>query len=177
MTETKHPILEMMEVIVLVLKRKTAAPEISHEDDDISLRVEGFDQGRFIGKKGRVIWAIQTLCWHAGTAHNGIPTAMHLLEPLTPSDRANYPFLPEPAWDRKLISRLVNTILAACLPDENPPYVIDEDDETRATVIVKIDPKHNDNLLEPSFEKALSTLLHAAGMALGASIQTEIRWA
>lgn len=176
MTESKHPLVDMAHAIIAAIQKKSPKPLVELHDDSIFFQVDGHDQGRFVGKQGRVIWSIQTLFWYAGVADRRQPVSAVLMEPKVPATKVRMPYKADPKWNRNAVRDLVDKVLQTCFPMFAVPFVLEEHTETKATLRVRMNSYMKMNLSEPSFEEALATLVHAAGMGHGASIQTEIEW-
>ena len=143
----------MLETIVLSIGRRTKHPEIECYPNDalFTLAVDPHDQGRFIGKLGSTIWAIQTLLWYAGLTWFGWSYSVRLLEPDNPvKERRPVPFKFKPEWDRKKITNLVAEICETCLRSYCSWSLL-ETGEARLTVSLKLMRYLRINLTDPSF--------------------------
>lgn len=167
----------LLDAIVASLSLHTKQPDISLETGNshytMSFRVDPRDQGRLVGKKGTVIWAIQTLFWYAGLTLAQHPCQIKLLEPENPQrDLPPQPFRFNKKWDRNKIKDLVSIIISSTLPQHATAFVTEIDDTT-AKVVTKVEAYLKTPISEPSFLDAFDTILHAAGMRHGAKITTE----
>lgn len=168
----------LLETIVCTIARRTKAPEIEHFLNEalFTLQVDPHDQGRFIGKLGGTIWAIQTLFWYAGSTQFGWPYSVKLLEPETPvKERRPVPFKFNPNWDRKKITNLIATISDVCLRSYCRWSLL-ETGEASLTVNLKLMQYLRINLTEPSYVDAFETVVRVAGMSNGVQIKTEATW-
>jgi len=164
----------LLETIALAIGRRTH-PEIEHFPNQalFTLQVDPHDQGRFIGKLGGTIWAIQTIFWFAGLAQFGWSYTVKLLEPDNPvRERSPVPFKFNPKWDRKKITDLVGQILDVCLKQFQDHSLL-ETGEASVTVNLKLMKYLKTNLSEPNFVEAFETILRVAGMSNGVQIKTE----
>jgi hypothetical protein len=85
----------LLEAIALAIGRRTKVPEIEHYANDamFTLAVDPHDQGRFIGKLGSTIWAVQTILWYAGLTQFGWSYSVWLLVPAkSGTERRPVPF-------------------------------------------------------------------------------------
>jgi len=166
-----------LRTIVAAIARSTPTPEILHYPNDalIEFAVDPKDQGRFIGKHGTTIWAIQTLFWFAGLAQFGYSYSIKLT--CTPIEqRPSMPIKFSPLWPRKTINNLISEIIAACVP-EHADYSVDENGETKALVTLTL-PKYLElQLSDPSFPEAFATVVRTAGISNGVSLRTETHFA
>lgn len=175
MTEKEEKLRGLLETIVLAIAKHTPDPDISVLDDrsGLSFRVNGKDQGRLVGKKGSVIWSIQTIFWFAGLAQLGWSYTIKLLEPETPKpNQPSPPFKFNPKWDRKKINNLFNNILEICLPGHYT-FSFTEPDETSATFNINLPEYLKMQLEEPSFKEAIENVVRAAGMSNGVAVKTQ----
>ncbi len=165
----------LLETIVLSLSRHTPEPDIQHVyDRAMSLRVDPRDQGRLVGKKGSVIWAIQTLFWYSGLTLAQHPCQIRLLEPENP--QRNLPSPPiklHKKWNRGKIKYLIESIISSTMPKHARAFVTEIDD-TEAKVVLEVEAYLKLPISEPSFLDAFDTIIHAAGMLSGAKITTEV---
>lgn len=167
----------LLETIVLSLSRYTDKPDIqyaySNTTHTMSLRVDPRDQGRLVGKKGSVIWAIQTLFWYSGLTLAKHPCQIKLLEPET--TQRNLPSPPiryHKKWDRSKIKALMDCIILSCMP-MHATASLTEIDDTEAKVTLQVEAYLKTPISEPSFLDAFDTILHSAGIISGAKITTE----
>lgn len=167
----------LLRLIVANIGKMTIEPEIQYSpaEAQFSLRIDGRDQGRFIGKQGKTIGALQTIFWYAGLAQIQKTAAIKLLEPEDRLDRRSPPFTPNPNWDRKKIGELIDAILKACFNHVSAAWVI-EDNAEHSVVQIQCDKYLQAPCSIPSIEDALKIVIHAAGMANGANLQTEVTW-
>jgi len=168
----------LLETIVSSIGRRTKVPEIEcHPNEALfTLAVDPHDQGRFIGKLGSTIWAIQTIFWYAGLIQCGWSYSVRLLEPDNPvRERRPAPFRFDPHWDRRKIENLVSTICDTCLRSYCQWSLL-ETNESKLTVNLKLMRYLRINLTDPSFTDAFETVLRVAGMSNGVQIKTEATW-
>jgi predicted RNA-binding protein YlqC (UPF0109 family) len=174
----QHKLRSLLETITLAIGRRTKVPEIECYPNDalFTLSVDPHDQGRFIGKLGSTIWAIQTILWYAGLTQFGWSYSVRLLEPDNPvKERRPVPFKFNPEWDRKKIENLIGQICETCLRSYCQ-WSMFETGEARLTVNLKLMQYLKINLTDPSFVDAFNTVLHQAGMSNGVHIKTETTW-
>jgi predicted RNA-binding protein YlqC (UPF0109 family) len=168
----------LLETIVASIGRRTRFPEIECYPNEAvyTLAVDPHDQGRFIGKMGSTIWAIQTIFWYAGLTQFGWSYSVRLLEPDNPvKERRPVPFKFNPGWDRKTIEILIGQICDTCLKSYCQWSLV-ETGEARLTVNLKLMRYLKINLTDPSFSDAFETILRVAGMSNGVQIKTEATW-
>jgi predicted RNA-binding protein YlqC (UPF0109 family) len=168
----------LLETITLAIGRRTKVAEIEHYPKEalFTLAVDPHDQGRFIGKLGSTIWAIQTILWYAGLTQFGWSYSVRLLEPDNPvKERQPAPFKFNPGWDRKKIENLISQICDTCLRSYCQ-WSLYETDEARLTVNLKLMRYLQINLTDPSFVDAFDTVVRVAGMSNGVQIKTEAIW-
>jgi predicted RNA-binding protein YlqC (UPF0109 family) len=168
----------LLETIALSIGRCTKVPEIECFPNDaiFTLAVDPHDQGRFIGKLGSTIWAIQTILWYAGLTQFGWSYSVRLLEPENPvKERRPVPFKFNPKWDRKKIENLVSQICETCLRSYCS-WSLHEIDRARLTVNLKLLQYLKINLTDPNFVDAFDTVVRVAGMSNGVQITTNPIW-
>lgn len=175
--ETAHQLQlrSLLEVIVSGIARKTPTPEIEHYPDRalFTLSVDPHDQGRFIGKLGATIWAIQTLFWYAGLTLCGYSYSVKLMEPEDPIlNRKPVPLKFNPKWDRKKIENLIANVLGSTLRSY-ASYSLSETSETSMTINLKVEKYLAITVADPNFVDAFSTVMRVAGMSSGVNIKTE----
>jgi predicted RNA-binding protein YlqC (UPF0109 family) len=166
----------LLETIVSTIARRTKAPEIEHYPNEalFTLQVDPYDQGRFVGRLGSTIWAIQTIFWYAGLTQLGWSYSIKLLDhPL--EERKSVPFKFDPNWDRKKINNLVDRILETCLRNYCS-WSLTETGAAGLTVNLKLMQYLKINLTDPSFVDAFETVLRIAGLSNGVRIKTEATW-
>jgi predicted RNA-binding protein YlqC (UPF0109 family) len=169
----------LLEHIVSVIAKKTPNPEINHLPNSalFLLAVDPHDQGRFIGKLGRTIWAIQTIFWYAGLTLCGYSYSVRLLEPDQPiRNRRPVPVKFEKSWDRKKIENFVAEMLGSTLRSYGS-YSLRETGETSMTISLTIEKYLEFHISDPNFIEAFETLVRAAGMSQGANIKLEASYA
>lgn len=165
----------LLETIVDCIAKKTPNPEIEHYPNQalFTLMVNPHDQGRFIGKLGGTIWAIQTIFWYGGLTLNGYSYSVRLLEPDSPvTNRKPVPIKFNPKWDRKKIENLIAKVLDTTLRSY-ASYSTLETSETSMTIGLKIEKYLAMNVADPSFVDAFETVMRVAGMSNGVNIKTE----
>lgn len=168
----------LLETITLAIGRRTKVAEIECYPNDalFTLAVDPHDQGRFIGKLGSTIWAIQTILWYAGLTQFGWSYSVRLLEPDNPvKERRPVPFKFNPEWDRKKIEVLVRQIMDICLRSYGD-WSLFETSPASLIVNLKLMRYLKINLTDPSFVDAFETVLRVAGMSNGVQIKTEVTW-
>lgn len=173
-----NPKLEsLLRAIIACVGRKTAEPVITWDDTAhcFHVQVNPQDQGRFIGKKGVVIWALKTVFWYAGMAQVTRSVDIDLLEPKDPNDRRPTPFKPNLNWNTSKIETMLNAILSVCL-NEPPRYTIEKPEPAEAMITILLNKYLQTPCSDPDLAEALKVLVHAAGMADGCSIKTEVFW-
>lgn len=166
----------LLETIVSSIARRTKAPEILHYPNEalFTLEVDPYDQGRFVGKLGSTIWAIQTIFWYAGLTQFGWSYSVKLMDhPL--ENRRSVPFKLDPKWDRKKIENLIDRLLETCLRDFCT-WSTKETGPASLTVHLKLMRYLKINLTEPSFADAFETVVRVAGLSNGVKITTEATW-
>jgi predicted RNA-binding protein YlqC (UPF0109 family) len=163
----------LLQVVALAIGRNTAAPEIVHFPNEarFTLVVHPKDQGRFVGKAGSTIWAIQTLLYFAGLAQIGYSYTVKLIEPDF-QQKDDKPLRFNPNWPRQRIRELVDAILSTCIPC-HAKYTLSEPTETIALINLTITKYLRINLNDPNFADAIATVLKTAGMSNGVNIKTE----
>lgn len=166
----------LLETIALTIGRRTKVPEIEHYANDamFTLKVDPYDQGRFVGKMGGTIWAIQTIFWYAGLTQFGWSYTVKLFDH-PKQERKPVPFKFSPKWDRKKIENLVSQILETCLRSYCT-WSIFETGPASLTVNLKLMQYLKINLTDPSFVDAFDTVMRQAGMSNGVQITTEATW-
>lgn len=168
----------LLETITLAIGRRTKVADIECYPNDalFTLSVDPHDQGRFIGKLGSTIWAIQTIFWYAGLTQFGWSYSVRLLEPDNPvKERRPVPFKFNPEWDRKKIKNLVSQICDTCLRSYCS-WSLSETNAASLTVDLKLVKYLKINLTDPSFADAFETVLRVAGMSQGCQIKTDVTW-
>lgn len=175
--ETAHQLQlrSLLETIVSSIARKTPKPEIEHYPNRalFTLSVDPHDQGRFIGKLGATIWAIQSLFWYAGLTVCGYSYSIDLLEPVNPlPNRKPVPIKFNPKWDRKKIDHLISTVIGSTLRSY-AAYSLLETSETSMTINLTIEKYLATPVADPNFVDAFSTVMRVAGMSNGVNIKTE----
>lgn len=165
--------------IVACLGRKTPEPLLQWNETEASftIQVSARDQGRFIGKGGIVIWALKSVFWYAGLAQIKRTVDINLLEPKDPSaDQRAAPFKPDPKWDRTKVSDMINQVLNCCFKDSLMGWDISEPEPAKPKVTIHLQKYLQMPCSDPDFAEAIKTLIHAAGMANGCTIKTEVSW-
>jgi predicted RNA-binding protein YlqC (UPF0109 family) len=163
----------LLETIVHTIARRTKAPEIEHYPNEalFTLQVDPYDQGRFVGKMGSTIWAIQTIFWYAGLTQFGWSYSIKLMDhPI--ENRKSVPFKLDPNWDRKKIENLIGSILDVCLK-HYCSWSLLETGPANLTVNLKLMQYLKINLTDPSFVDAFETVVRVAGLSNGVKIKTE----
>lgn len=133
------------------------------------IQVSAEDHGRLIGKNGATVWAVSALMQHAGFR-------IHVTNPEERSNRQPSLFEPRKDWDRKVITNLVRDIGVACIPGAPQPWVMEETGDSEATLHMELSMQDAVRLSDQDFVKAITAVLHAAGMAAGVVIKTEASW-
>ncbi len=166
----------MLHSVLSAICRKTKTPKITLDPQrDLWLvEVEGRDKGRAIGRNGQTAWALTTLAWYAGYAHGQIPCRVQM-EGEAPKQPSSAPFKINPDWDRKLIGAMLDTIFEVCLK-RRIPWAIEETAPGTSTVLVQMDAYLKTSMCDPSFEEALSIVVHSAAASDGADLKTSIEW-
>lgn len=165
----------LLETIVGCIAKMTPDPEIEHYQNQalFTLSVNPHDQGRFIGKLGGTIWALQTIFWYAGLTVCGYSYSVRLMEPDCPvKNRKPVPIKFNPKWDRKKIENLIARVMENTLRSY-ASYSIIETSETSMTIGLKIEKYLAMNVADPSFVDAFETVMRVAGMSNGVNITTE----
>lgn len=174
-----NPKLEnLLLAIIACLGPQTASPliEWNEEKAAFSIRVSARDQGRFIGKNGVAIWAIKAIFWYAGMAQIKRTVDLILLEP-EEGDRRTAPFRSNPNWDDEKIKKMIDAILDNCFNEASHSWILEPlPPSTESKVKIFLDKYLQKPCANPDFSEAIKTIILAAGMADGASIQTEIKW-
>jgi predicted RNA-binding protein YlqC (UPF0109 family) len=167
----------LLDTIVGAIAKSTSAPKIEHVFGEalFTLQVDPRDQGRFIGKLGGTIWAIQTVFWFAGFTQMGYAYSVKLFDhPLT--NHKAMPIKFNPKWPRKKIENLVDVTIKTCLRSF-ASYSLMEDDATHLTINLKLEKYLECVLASPNFPEAFSTVMRVAGMSNGVQISTETIYA
>jgi predicted RNA-binding protein YlqC (UPF0109 family) len=163
----------LLETIVYSIARRTKAPEIEHYPNEalFTLQVDPYDQGRFVGRLGSTIWAIQTIFWYAGLTQFGWSYSIKLMDhPI--ENRKSVPFKLDLDWDRKKIENLIGSILDVCLKHYCSWSTL-ETGPAALTVNLKLMKYLKINLTDPSFVDAFETVVRVAGFSNGVKIKTE----
>lgn len=166
----------LLETIIFSIARRTKVPEIEHFPNDalFTFQVDPYDQGRFVGKLGTTIWAIQSVFWYAGLTQLGWSYSVKLMDhPL--ENRRSVPFKFDPNWDRKKINFLIDRILETCLR-HYCTWSLLETGPASLTVNLKLMRYLKINLTDPSFVDAFETVVRVAGLSNGVKIKTEAIW-
>lgn len=166
----------LLETIVSAIGRRTNEPEIIHYPNEalFTFEVDPYDQGRFVGKLGSTIWAIQTVFWYAGLTQLGWSYSVKLIDhPI--QQRKSVPFKFNPNYDKLKIEKLIGNILDVCLR-QYCSWSLTETGPTRLTVNLKLMRYLKINLTDPSFVDAFETVVRVAGMSNGVQIKTEAIW-
>lgn len=175
-----NPKLEaLLRAIIACIGRKTTEPVIQWNEDAaaFSIQVSAHDQGRFVGKKGIVIWALKSIFWYAGLAQITRTVDINLLEPENPDkDRRAVPFRPNAKWDKARITAMIENILSACFNGSITGWSMTEPDHAEAEVSIHLNKYLHTPCSDPDFAEAINVLVHAAGMADGCSITTKVSW-
>lgn len=169
----------LLETIVSVISKKTPNPEIDHLPNRalFTLAVNPHDQGRFIGKLGRTIWAIQTIFWYAGMTYGRNPYSVKLLEPDEPlRDRPPVPVKFNKAWDYEKIENLIVAVIKNTLRSY-ASYSLLRNGDTSMTIKLTIEKYLELCIAEPSFTEAFAIIMRVAGMSQGCNINTEVTFA
>lgn len=166
----------MVESIISAICTHTKTPRIDYHAD-ATMEITGIhpdDEGRLIGKKGVVFWAITAIHFYACRAQ-GLPQVRLL--PLETSPNRNsggfVAFRPRDPWDKKPVTDMIDAITANCL-GKHGAWMMDETGGVTAKIQIKAILRPA--LQDPNFEEALDALVHSAGKAAGASIRTEVTW-
>jgi predicted RNA-binding protein YlqC (UPF0109 family) len=175
MSDTVDPMVGLLKTITESIGRSSSPPVIRHFPDEAKLQfsVDPADQGRIVGKKGCVIWAIQVIMWYAGMAQLTCEYQVELLEPEAPYKGLSRPFRWDPKWNRSKIMSLATAVSETCLKD-HANLDMKDTGETSATIFLKINKYLQCPLLDPPFCEAFQTIVHAAGMSNGVDIKTEV---
>lgn len=168
----------MLRAIISALCKFTPNPSIgfSQERQAFIVQVDGRDQGRIIGRKGINFWAINALMWYAGTVTYRYPVRVEVLEPRQRSQTPEMPFKPDPNWSTARIHKLVHIIVTACFGTTHHGWEVTKDPNDLSDGTVTI---HGEQYLphaEPDIAEALSVILRAAGMLLGAKLTVKVQW-
>lgn len=169
---------DLLRIIAGAISRKDKAV-IEHVPGDFlfRLQVSPSDQGRFVGKLGQTIWAIQTIFWYAGFTQVTHNYTIHLLEPKIPHDRhCPIPFRFNPEWDRAKISSLATAIHDYCLPVHSR-WKLTEINKTTALIHLVIEAYLQTPIHDPSFVDAYTIVMKVAGMSQGVNIKTDVTFA
>ena len=168
----------LLRSIVSCIGRKTTDPVLTWDESAscFHIQVNAQDQGRFIGKKGVVIWALKTIFWYAGLAQITRTVDIDLLEPKNPDgERRATPFKPNLQWDDKQVRNMIKEILETCFK-ETPRYTLENSKPAEAEVEIKLNPYLKTPCSDPDIAEAIKVIIHAAGMADGCAIKTEVAW-
>jgi predicted RNA-binding protein YlqC (UPF0109 family) len=163
----------LLETIIFSIARRTKVPEIEHFPNEalFTFQVDPYDQGRFVGKLGQTIWAIQTIFWYAGLTQFGWSYSVKLMDhPI--ENRRSVPFKLNPNWDRNKIDKLVGQVLETCLRSYCS-WSLMETGPAGVTVNLKLMQYLKINLIDPSFVDAFETVVKVAGLSNGVKITTE----
>lgn len=163
----------LLETIVGGIAKSTAQPRIEHVFSEalFTLKVDPKDQGRFIGKLGGTIWAIQTIFWFAGYTQMGRAYSVKLFDHPNINRKA-MPIKFNAKWPRKKIENLVDSIVATCLKSF-ASYSLVEDGLTHLTIQLKLEKYLECVLASPNFPEAFETVMRVAGISNGVQITTE----
>jgi predicted RNA-binding protein YlqC (UPF0109 family) len=157
--------------------RKTEKPVIDWKPYEYVVQVDGRDQGRMIGRKGIVFWAINTLFRYAGIKACGKAVRFTLLEPKERDNTGPLPFKPNPHWDRAKLHALLLQLLGACFSNgEVKDLKMVEPDEAEAQFQIRLDPKLKSQFDDPSLTEAIETIIGAAAKSDGCKASTQIQW-
>lgn len=164
----------LLEHIVSVIAKKTSDPAIEHLPQKalFLLAVDPHDQGRFVGKNGRLIWAIQTIFWYAGFTWCGYSYSVKLLDQDRPIHAQPVPIKFKKNWDRKKIENFVAGLIKNTLRSY-ARYAILETGETSMTITLTIEKYLAISISEPNFIEAFESLVKAAGFSNGVNIKLE----
>lgn len=168
----------LLRSILSSICRKTPSMEViwSERNAMFMVRVGAADQGRIIGKKGKTFWSVATMLWWAGMSQGSGPATFKILDPIGPkAPEIRQPFLLNPKWNRARISDLLNSIANTILKTQGNWSMIDMG-PGEAKVEFRVEKYLSTAMSDPSFEEALKTVIHAAGMSDGAVIETEVLW-
>ena len=171
----------MLRTIMEAICKHPAALRIHHDEANahITMQVDGRDQGRAVGKQGRTITAIGALLWYAGmvSTFSRRPITIELLQPTANVGKAAFGmFQAKKDWDREKIGNLVDVILSTCFGFARGAWVTEDTGRAAATIQIDCDKYLHTASQDPSFEEAITTIVHAAGMACGVMLDTKVEW-
>lgn len=168
----------LLRAIIACLGRNTIDPKIhwNEEEHAFTIQVDGHDQGRFIGKMGIILWAINTVFWYAGLAQIQHTVKINLLNPLNPKPGiGQMPYRPNPSWNRQIVKAMAEAILGTCF-NSDPRMELRDTEQARAAMLIKLEKYLQTPCSSPDIGEAIEKLVYAGGMVDGGSIKTEIRW-
>ena len=167
----------MLIAIIQAICRNTKSPTVTYyEHAERAVVIGGInpaDEGRLIGKKGSVFRSMMVLHFYACRA---LGISQYTIEPLQTNERHENKapsFLPRMEWDKAPIVKLIEASLEACFP--SAAWVMEREGED-VTVRIRISKALKPDILDPSFDTAIDTIIHGAGKACGANLHTEVIW-
>lgn len=178
--QNKSKLEELLRTILGTICQVTPAPLIRYvaERYEFQIKIHAKDQGRVVGKGGRVITAIKEIMWYAGLAQMRQTCGVDLLNPDPfEGDLRNPPFHFNPDWSAKPALELLCAVLDTCLPhSKRASCSIVARDDGLAHVGVDMTKFNKDDFANPDFEEALKTVVHAAVMSASGKVNTEVVW-
>lgn len=180
-----HSLEPALRTIVTGICREPDSIRLEFLDGTFFLNVHSTDYGRCVGKQGSCIWALNTIMWYAGIAKLRQKLLVKLVGDNSESGRVLLPFKAKKNWNKGPIVAMLETALTNCFNSDAmgsgvvlayPAFIIETTVKGRAVVMVRLDAYLKTPMSEPSFSEALSTLVHAAGMVQGVSIDTTFDW-
>lgn len=158
--------------------KKTDSPVIVWDEyrSVYTIQVKGEDQGRVIGKNGKVVWALDFLVRHSSSFLLNRTAAIEVLEPeVRVARKTNAPFKPNDKWDDKKFGKMVEATLSNLFEEDTAHHQITKDG-SEGDVHLELEAYQYDRLEGQEFEDSLTTIIHAAGMAQGVKLDVKFSW-
>jgi predicted RNA-binding protein YlqC (UPF0109 family) len=172
---TKSKAEQTLRTILEHLCKFTPDPSIRFADRTFVVQVDGRDQGRVIGRKGLNFWALNTAMWYAGLCAHGYPIRVQVLEPKERSRSPEMPFKPDPNWKQDKLDPLIKTLMTGCFGGYHHGFTVEHyENVCDGKVVIKGETYMPHT--EPNIAEALSIIIRAAGMGIGALLTVEVLW-
>lgn len=167
----------MARLVVGTICTNTKTPFVQYVEAArlMKIQVDGKDHGRIVGKKGFTVSALDTLLHYAGRAESSSPISINLKDPETRYKGPPALFKPRTNWDKAMISDMIHAILMACFKAPGD-FLLKGNQPAQAHLDIALEKYLQTPLSDPPFDEAVSTIVHAAGMARGVSITTSFTW-
>lgn len=161
----------------------TPHPQVRYQPDlyEVEAMVPGpSDHGRVVGKRGAVIWSINSILWWIGSAQVAHPIQLNLVPPSDNKERVKMPYKPITSWQSVIltpITEMLDTVLTATFKTKQAWTVEKLKEPGHARINIRLEGYLQTAMLEPNYEEAIKVLIHAAGASRGYNLEVNVTWA